>query len=460
MDLILINPGDANDIPCEHLGIASLCAFIRQHGYTVDMMDMALDNLDADEGTRKLIAAQPAIVGVSVLDKTQEKALALISSLRNAGFKGSIVTGGYFPTFHAQELLNHCHEIDYIVRGEGELTLLDLMIHLSGKNGKALTDIPGISFRKNGEIIHNPPRPLVRYLDSLPPPDRKYAPLVLKKTGHLRVAASRGCWGNCSFCDINAFYTASPGRKWRSHSIPVFVNELEILHRTFGCDHFIFNDDNFMTRGAHNRQRAQALSQELQKRQLKINFELMGRVDSMDRRALQTLKEAGLERVFLGVESFDQTQLDRFNKGTTVRQNLRAIILLKQLQIDSIVSVILADAFTRLRDLVTQFFTLFRIRRRYFNSQECRISINEQLEIYRGSALYPQYKQAGLLTRDDWLTGYRYRLKPMTALRLRLAILEKYLWIKIAAAFRMVRTVIQPVPNISMNNTDRSNKDK
>ncbi len=277
---------------------------------------------------------------------------------------------------------------------------------------------------------HNPPRPLIYDLDSLPMVDRKYADRLIKKTGHLRVYASRGCWGNCSFCDINSFYTSSPGKKWRSRSIAKFVDELEHLARTYRCTYFILNDDNFLTRGVHNRQRAEILAAELARRNLSVSFEMMCRVDSIDRQVLIHLKRSGLQRVFLGVESFDQDQLNRFGKGTTVRQNLKALITLKRLKIDCIVSVILADAYTRLRDLIKQYFVLFMVQKKYFNSKNCRISINERLELYRGSLSYRQYKQAGLLTSDHWYDGYDFRLKKLTAWRLKLARLENKIYKK------------------------------
>jgi histone acetyltransferase (RNA polymerase elongator complex component) len=205
-----------------------------------------------------------------------------------------------------------------------------------------------------------------------------------------------------------------------------FVDELQHLQNETGSDYFIFNDDNFMTKGNHNRRRAQELTEELKKRNMKIRFELMARADSIDRQVLKTLKYAGLQRVFLGIESFDQAHLDRFNKQTTVRQNLKAIIMLKKLKIDTIVSVILTDAQTGLFDLVKQFVFLYWIRKRFFNSDDSKISVNEKLEINRGSPLYDQYKSKKLLTRDDWLDGYDYRLKLLTALRLKLIGAEKH----------------------------------
>ena len=428
MDIVLVNPGDGGEIPCEHLGIASLKSFIIQYGFCADILDLVLENLDINSAAQVLINLDPHFIGISMLDQTKARGLYLIDELRHCGYNKPIIVGGYFPTFHAKEILENINAVDFVVRGEGEYTLLDLLCYLTGRSRKTLAEINGISYRLAGKVQHNAPRPLVQDLDSLPLVDRKYARLVIKKTGHLRVYASRGCWGNCSFCDINSFYTSGPGKKWRSRSIANFVDELEHLKRTYHCDYFIFNDDNFLTRSLHNRERARKLADEIIQRNLSVKFEMMCRVDSIDRQALLNLKKAGLQRVFLGIESFDQNHLDRFRKGSTVRQNLKALIRLKQLKIDCIVSVILADAFTSLRTLIIQYYMLFIIQRKYFNSKNCKISINEKLELYRGSDLYHQYKQAGLLTRDHWLDGYDFRLKRLTCFRLKIARLEKKIY--------------------------------
>jgi hypothetical protein len=89
--------------------------------------------------------------------------------------------------------------------------------------------------------------------------------------------------------------------------------------------------------------------------------------------------------------------------------------------------VILADAYTGLWDLLQQFMLLFQLRRKYFNSRKCQISINKKMDVYRGTAVYAQYKQAGILTRDDYLQGYDYRLKLLTRWRLGLYDLEERL---------------------------------
>ena len=116
----------------------------------------------------------------------------------------------------------------------------------------------------------------------------------------------------------------------------------------------------------------------------------MCRADTVSPPVMLRLKSVGLKRVFLGLESFDQEQLQRYNKGITVRQNLRALRILFRLKIDVIASVILADAHTTVYDLLKQFAVLFRLTRRYFNSRHCRLSINKKLEIRGTGDLFAQ----------------------------------------------------------------------
>jgi radical SAM superfamily enzyme YgiQ (UPF0313 family) len=173
----------------------------------------------------------------------------------------------------------------------------------------------------------------------------------------------------------------------------------------------------------------------------------MCRADSVDRVLMKKLKGIGLQAVFLGIESFDQAHLNRFNKDTTVYQNLKAIIILYQLRIEFIISIILADAFTTLRDMMTQFYVLYKIQRRYFFNRNCRLSINQKLEIYRGSTLYEQYKALGLLYKDDWYEGYDYKLKPFTQLRLDIINLENKisnLKSKFFKNIKKIREIMQP----------------
>jgi anaerobic magnesium-protoporphyrin IX monomethyl ester cyclase len=425
MDLLLINPGKIrHDYVTEHLGIASLKSYAISKGFSADTLDMSIEELSVQDGLGRIMTLNPKIAGFSLLDDSKHKGLALIKALRKSGYAGRIIVGGYFATFASREILQDFPEIDFVVRGEGEVTLAELMETLLRPSGKPISQILGLSFRNNGNIIDNPPRPLIRNLGSLPPPDRKYARMILAKNFHLRVYSTRGCWGQCTFCDIIGMYRSSPGKAWRTRSIKHLVDEIEDLQKQFHTNFFIFNDDQFLLKGVKGQERAEAFASEIEKRGLNIQFELMCRADTIHRASMARLKSVGLQRVFLGLESFDDQQLKRFNKCTSVRQNLRALITLYQLKIDVLASVILADAYTTIKDLIQQFITLFELRRRYFNSNKCQISVNNQLEVYRGSAVYREYKSKGLLTTDHYLGGNNYNINFLTNIRLKMFELE------------------------------------
>jgi anaerobic magnesium-protoporphyrin IX monomethyl ester cyclase len=427
MDILLVNPADANpDNPTEHLGLACLHSYITKAGYQTGIIDMALDQLSTAQTVRLINEQKPAMVGVTILHDTRFKGLDLIERLRQSGYTGKVVVGGYFPSFASKELLRDFAPIDYVVRGEGEHTLAELMAWVLKKQGR-LEDISGLSYRVEGNIYENPARPLIDDLDTLPFPTRTHAQKIIDQGGHLRIYATRGCWAHCSFCDIVNLYALGKGKAWRRRSADHLLDEIEYLNKTYQTNYFIFNDDQFLVKGAKAMEYVEAFAAGLQQRNLQIKFELMARADTIQKKVVARLKEVGLQRVFLGLESFDKRQLQRFNKRISGRQNIKAVITLYRLKIDVLASVILADAYTGLWDLLQQFMLLFQLRRKYFNSRKCQISINKKMDVYRGTAVYAQYKQAGILTRDDYLQGYDYRLKLLTRWRLGLYDLEERL---------------------------------
>ncbi len=425
MDILIINPGKIrHDYITEHLGIASLKSYACSKGFKAETLDMAIEEISVRDAVNRIMSIMPKSVGVSLLDDSKTKGLYLIHELCRSGYHGYIIVGGYFATFSSKEILRDFAEINFVVRGEGEFTLVELLSALFLNTEHSFTNILGLSFRKNEQIIENPSRPLIKNLDILPPVDRKYAQTVLNKGFHLRIFGTRGCWGQCSFCDIINMYGSSPGKAWRFRSVRNLVDEIELLMKKYGTDYFIFNDDQFLLKGLRGQKRAEEFAEELERRKLKIHFELMCRADIIHRQTMRRLKAVGLHCIFLGLESFDEKQLQRFRKRISVRQNLKALITLYQLKIDVVVSVILADAFTTLKDLVRQFMLLFELRRRYFNSPNCQISVNRKVELYRGSALYSDYKARGLLTNDHYLGKFYYKLNLWTHIRLKLFDLE------------------------------------
>jgi radical SAM superfamily enzyme YgiQ (UPF0313 family) len=455
MDMLLINPGSFRDQkPNEHLGILSLKSYTLSKGFDVDVIDMAIENLTVSSALPKIMDQNPRVIGVSMLDDTKHLGFSLIQELRENGFGGKIILGGYFPTFSSGDILLDFPAVDFIVRGEGELTLAELLEVLIHNKNVEYRDILGLSFRDGGTIVENPSRPLISALEILPPVDRKYATACIRNKQPLRVYATRGCWGGCSFCDIISLYGHSRGKQWRRRAAVLLVKELAELKETYQTPHFIFNDDQFLVKGKRGLEYVEDFASILEQYDLEITFDLMCRADTVTHPVMTRLQSVGLQRVFLGLESFDPKQLGRYQKGISVRQNLRALRILKDQKIDVIASVILADAYTTLFDLLKQFAVLFQLTRRYFTSKNCQISVNKKLEVYRGSKVYKEYKEKGLLTKDNYLHGYDFKLKPLTDWRLKLLSIEERVGAIILNTIRFLSERIHQAGTLIRKETD------
>jgi len=150
-----------------------------------------------------------------------------------------------------------------------------------------------------------------------------------KRTNFERAAiqTSRGCYAGCEFCFIQAYKKIMPKLSWRPRPDEEIFNEIEELITNYGITNFKFFDMEFVGPGHKGRARAIRLAQGIIKRGLHISFLAYIRADHIDEELLLKLKEAGLTTVFLGVESFSQNMLKRFNKGVNASTNLQALNL-------------------------------------------------------------------------------------------------------------------------------------
>lgn len=195
----------------DHLGLAYLSGALsaRGHAVTVDSLVRVLSHPGQ-------LAQGYGIVGVSVM--FQNHLAFAVDGLRRmrSHTRGCHLTAGGHPvTMLADDLLVRRAEVDSIVRGEGEETLVELATLL--EQGAEWRGIAGISYLGPSGSVHNPPRPLVGDLDSLPPPSRTKARVYLYRGRRaISVLSSRGCYARCSFCSVSSFYRLSEGRPWRS----------------------------------------------------------------------------------------------------------------------------------------------------------------------------------------------------------------------------------------------------
>lgn len=312
------------------LSTAYLAAALRQAGFLVKIIDASLEGLSYEATLARILENPARIIGLSVwLHRLVGYAENLIADLRRAGSAAHITMGNHSATFLYEELLRNNPGLDSVVCGEGELTVVEMAERIT--SGEGLVGVLGVAFRDTGSIVYNV-RPAQCALDELPPPALDYLPKVKEMGQFMSMLTSRGCYGKCTFCSTSPFYRAGGGKAWRGHSPGRVLAEIRNLHAE-GVRYIGFRDDNFVGPGKVGRQRAQQIAELLIAENMGISYYIACRVDDVERELFMLLKQSGLKRVFLGVESMSQRRLDAFNKLVTVEDNLAAMRTLSELGI-------------------------------------------------------------------------------------------------------------------------------
>lgn len=229
-----------------------------------------------------------------------------------------VVMGGPHSTFLPEESLRYA---DYVVRGEGEDTLVELIEHL--ESGKPLEDIQGLSFRRGDDFVHTPDRPLIEDLNAAPIPDFSIVHNWGKKTT-VPIATSRGCPFGCKFCSVIQMF----GRKYRFKSIDRVIAEIkEVEARN---THIFFIDDNF----AANKERTKALLRRIIAEGISIEWSAQVRTDvAKDAELIDLMARAGCFMAFVGFESINPRTLSLYNKNQSLNDIVASIGALKNASI-------------------------------------------------------------------------------------------------------------------------------
>jgi radical SAM superfamily enzyme YgiQ (UPF0313 family) len=395
MDVLLINPPLKMENPTEHLGLGYLAAMLRAKGsYNVEIIDAPLNGLNLSQTVKEIAKRQFKVLGISI--PYQQWALVplkMANMLRSRGLEAHITVGGFFPSFAYENLLEQFPSIDSVIRGEGEETFLDLVTALV--QGDDWRRVKGIAYREGDEIMCNPTRPLIRDLDSLPFPERDTLPLALRRCGYAGLLSSRGCYARCTFCSVVSFYGIGAGPKYRARSPQNVVNEIMQLQKEFGVTKFFFHDANFIGPGRAGKDRAWRLAHEMISRGLKINFSIQCRADDVEEDLFSYLKEAGLRRVFIGIESGVQEVLDRLKKGVTIAENLEALGILKRLGLNMAIGFIMFDPDTKLEDIMDNI--AFLKEAGVFRSKQATVDLLNHLQIFAGTPIEETLLKQGRL---------------------------------------------------------------
>ena len=311
-----------------------MAAVLDQDGFEVKIIDCPVNQYDHEKLKAELSAFQPGLVGTGSMTPTIESALKCAQVAKEVCPEATVVMGGPHATFADREVLTNEKAVDLIVRGEGEETLLELA-HQS-TTGRKLSDIKGITFRKNQEIIQNPMRPFIQNLDALPLPAYKFLPIekyFVSKRKLLPIITSRGCPYACSFCVASQMF----GQKFRARSPKNVLEELEWLQNEFGAEGVAFQDDTF----TFDRKRAIEICDGIIERKIGLHWGCGTRADVVTKEVLDKMAQAHCDETMFGVESGCPTIRAVLKKGVTNQQIENAIQWAKEAGMFVTVSVIL-----------------------------------------------------------------------------------------------------------------------
>lgn len=314
--VLLVDPYVAREDPMERkfvelypsLGLLSLGAYLRGHGVDVAMTDLTFAR-DARPVTTRLRSYRPDVVGVHTKTLTHARAVDVAQRARAEG--AFVVAGGPDSATRSSEYLDA--GFDAVVPSEGEGALVELARRI--RDGADPSGIPGLILRREGQLVRGPSRPFLRDLDALPLPAwdlvdmEGYLGRWERSTGERRAAVltSRGCPFDCSWCSKPTF-----GRTFRQQSPERVVEELTALKDEYRVDYVRFCDDVFGV----SRPWIDRLLTLLIDGGLDLRWECLARVDLLKPDLLRRMRVAGLERVYVGVESGSQKMLDLMNRGT------------------------------------------------------------------------------------------------------------------------------------------------
>lgn len=322
-----------NKTPYPPLGTIYAASLMRENGYTVSLFDTNLKS-SSSEIEEKIKKDKPTFLvlfddGFNYLTKM------CLTNMREAAFKMI----GFGKKYDCTVIVNSSDSTDqyekyldvgadYIIQGEGEMTLKELVFAL--KNKENILKVKGLVFKNNNEIIKTTKRPVLQNLDELSLPAWDLVDIDSYKkvwaSGNkeftLNMATTRGCPYKCNWCAKPIY-----GNRYNSHTPEYIVKHLAFLKEEYNASKFWMCDDIFGLKPNW----VQNFNTELKKSQVSINYIIQSRVDLLLKEdTIDALAESGLQEVWVGAESGSQKILDAMDKGTQLSQITDATRLLKE----------------------------------------------------------------------------------------------------------------------------------
>ncbi len=368
MDILLINPpySALKGLASEHgysINLVSLATYLVSNGIDAKVLDanLLIDLPPSEDWTfdvseyakgqenykkalendhheiwielkRKIKQYHPKVIGITCLTPFKDLADKIAHLAKDVDKNIKVIVGGHHPTFCPEEMIEN-HNIDFVVKGEGEVPLLEIVKRLLSAEGN-FNSASGIMYRENNTIKKTPAAGYIADLNSLPVPDRG---LVIdcdyERYKNHYVSTARGCPYTCSFCSDRTMWR----KKVRRRSVSKVIEELKYLKENFNVQFVDFTDGTFTYDMNYLKDFCNTLINE----QININWRCTARYNNIKEEILPLLKESNCAGLYFGLESGSKRILEAIDKGTTIEQIIKISQMVSDSGLNSVTAVMI-----------------------------------------------------------------------------------------------------------------------
>ncbi len=370
-----INEEDVSAVP---MGLYYVGATLRAQGYSTEILN-GYDMGRAPHLIQRVInEKRPDVVGFSILNANRWGGIDIARIVKKINPKTVVVFGGVGATFLWEHFLTHFPQVDYVVRGEGENSFLELIQFLEKGEERQPEEICGIAFRRSGKPYRTEERQPIENLDSLPMPADYFL--------FQHLSLTRGCPADCTFCGSPAIWK----HRVRFHSTDYFVSQITRLYEK-GITFFFVSDDTFTLK----REKVIDICRTIIERRVYITWSAISRVDCIDAEMLAWMRKAGCTQISYGVESGSRKIRTLFRKRISEEAIFRAFDLTVRFGIMARAYFIYGAPGESDETIAQSLAMIRRIRP--------LSAIFYMLDLFPGTALYEEFKKRTGTDDDMWL---------------------------------------------------------
>lgn len=388
MLIALNNTGYSN----EYAGIGSIAAYLESVGKKVEILQIDLDSNATFNEIEGKIPIDYNLYGFYIIYTNAELVLESIKWLKKHNTNCYTFVGGHCATASYKYILADCGEMDFVVLGDGEYPLNNVIEAL--KIGKNLSDLDSIATREDNREKY----PAVSDITKLPWIKRYY---YLKGINNIyvnaRMVSSKKCLGNCSFCSTIHSYRDVHSHQWDSRDMEDVVEELKSINKQYGIKYFSFIDPSFEDPGLSGKERIREFCELILKFEEKLYFwcylrtETFDKDDKKDIELIKLMRAAGFAKVFIGIESMNQDDLRLYGKRATIQHNRESLNLFSKYGFEVVPGFIMINPLSTKESLKKNFEFLVENRIYLFYTY---ITV---IELFHKTPLYNKISKLGLI---------------------------------------------------------------